>query len=53
VGGTAHRLQLPGGELCITSDEALELTECPKKVGRDDEKMRMKMRVKMRMKMRR
>ncbi|GFR45297.1 hypothetical protein Agub_g6654 [Astrephomene gubernaculifera] len=33
VGGRASRLDIPGAELCITSDEALELQECPKKIA--------------------
>ncbi|KAG2453963.1 hypothetical protein HYH02_001010 [Chlamydomonas schloesseri] len=33
VGGKPHKLDIPGAELCITSDEALELPECPKKVA--------------------
>jgi len=32
VGGKPHKLSIPGAEHCITSDEALELEECPKKV---------------------
>lgn len=32
VGGTPSKLNIPGAELCITSDEALELPDCPKKV---------------------
>lgn len=32
VGGTPHKLAIPGAEHCITSDEALELPSCPKKV---------------------
>jgi glutathione reductase (NADPH) len=30
VGGTPQKLPIPGGELTITSDEALELPEAPK-----------------------
>ncbi len=29
VGGRATKLAIPGAELCITSDEALELPACP------------------------
>ena len=32
VGGKPQKLSIPGAEHCITSDEALELEECPKKV---------------------
>ncbi len=32
MGGTPSKLNIPGAELCITSDEALELPDCPKKV---------------------
>ena len=32
VGGKPHKLDIPGAELCITSDEALELPACPQKV---------------------
>jgi len=32
VGGKAQKLDIPGAELCITSDEALELPTAPKKV---------------------
>jgi hypothetical protein len=32
VGGKPHRLDLPGADLCITSDEALELEKRPDKV---------------------
>jgi glutathione reductase (NADPH) len=32
VGGKPHRLPIPGAELTITSDEALELAERPKKI---------------------
>eukprot|EP00878_Enallax_costatus_P019416 GHUV01020486.1.p1 GENE.GHUV01020486.1~~GHUV01020486.1.p1 ORF type:complete len:362 (+),score=107.11 GHUV01020486.1:197-1282(+) len=32
VGGKPTRLPLPGADLCITSDEALELSEQPKKI---------------------
>ena len=30
VGGRPSKLPIPGAELCITSDEALELPEAPK-----------------------
>ena len=30
VGGRPSKLQIPGAEFCITSDEALELPEAPK-----------------------
>ena len=30
VGGRPTKLPIPGAELCITSDEALELPRCPK-----------------------
>ncbi|KAG2495814.1 hypothetical protein HYH03_006055 [Edaphochlamys debaryana] len=33
VGGKPTRLNIPGAELCITSDEALELPACPKKIA--------------------
>ncbi|PNW78971.1 hypothetical protein CHLRE_09g396252v5 [Chlamydomonas reinhardtii] len=33
VGGKPHKLDIPGAELCITSDEALELPACPQKVA--------------------
>ncbi|KXZ48583.1 hypothetical protein GPECTOR_26g486 [Gonium pectorale] len=33
VGGRPTKLPIPGAELCITSDEALELPDCPKKVA--------------------
>lgn len=33
VGGTPSKLNIPGAELCITSDEALELPDCPKKIA--------------------
>ncbi|GLC35158.1 hypothetical protein PLESTB_000560700 [Pleodorina starrii] len=33
VGGRPSRLDIPGAELCITSDEALELPACPRKVA--------------------
>lgn len=32
VGGKATKLDIPGADLCITSDEALELPALPKKV---------------------
>jgi pyruvate/2-oxoglutarate dehydrogenase complex dihydrolipoamide dehydrogenase (E3) component len=32
VGGTPYRLPIPGAELTITSDEALDLPERPKKI---------------------
>jgi hypothetical protein len=32
VGGQPHKLPIPGAELTITSDEALELPERPKKI---------------------
>jgi hypothetical protein len=32
VGGTPHRLPIPGAELTITSDEALELPSRPNKI---------------------
>ena len=32
VGGKPTRLPIPGAELCITSDEALELSDQPKKI---------------------
>jgi hypothetical protein len=32
VGGKPQKLAIPGAEHCITSDEALELEDCPKKV---------------------
>jgi pyruvate/2-oxoglutarate dehydrogenase complex dihydrolipoamide dehydrogenase (E3) component len=32
VGGQPHKLPIPGAELTITSDEALELAERPKKI---------------------
>jgi glutathione reductase (NADPH) len=32
VGGTPYRLPIPGAELTITSDEALELPERPKRI---------------------
>ncbi len=32
VGGTPQKLNIPGADLCITSDEALELPAAPKKI---------------------
>lgn len=32
VGGRPRKLPIPGSELCITSDEALELQQAPKKI---------------------
>ena len=32
TGGRAQKLKIPGAEYCITSDEALELQTCPKKI---------------------
>ena len=32
VGGTPFKPAIPGADLCITSDEALQLEECPKKI---------------------
>jgi glutathione reductase (NADPH) len=32
VGGTPHKLDIPGADLTITSDEILELPSCPKKL---------------------
>ncbi|GLI70632.1 hypothetical protein VaNZ11_015567 [Volvox africanus] len=33
VGGRPSKLDIPGANLCITSDEALELPECPRRVA--------------------
>lgn len=33
VGGRPSKLDIPGAEFCITSDEILELPTQPKKVG--------------------
>ena len=32
VGGTPFKPAIPGADLCITSDEALQLEDCPKKI---------------------